>query len=63
VLADNMSGAWAAFARNGNPTHKGIPTWSPYTLQRRATMIFNNECEVVNDPYAEERLALNALAI
>jgi para-nitrobenzyl esterase len=56
-LADKMSGAWAAFARSGNPNHKGIPNWQPFDETQRATMIFNNECRAVNDPYREERLA------
>ncbi len=56
-LADKMSGAWAAFARSGNPNHKGIPNWQPFNETQRATMIFNNECRAVNDPYHEERLA------
>src|SRR4029077_6696502 len=25
ALADKVSGAWAAFARSGNPNHKGLP--------------------------------------
>ena len=60
-LADKMSGAWAAFARTGNPNHKGLPHWAPFTEAQRATMIFNNECKAVNDPYREERLARQAV--
>ena len=60
-LADKMSGAWAAFARSGNPNHKGIPKWEPFSEAQRATMIFNNECKAVNDPYRDERLARKAL--
>ncbi len=56
-LADKMSGAWAAFARTGNPNHKGIPKWTPFTLDKRTTMIWNNECRVADDPFREERLA------
>ena len=56
-LADKMSAAWAAFARTGNPNHKGIPKWTPFTLDRRTTMIWNNECRVAADPFREERLA------
>ena len=56
-LADKMSAAWAAFARSGNPNHKGIPKWEPFTEAQRATMIFNNETRAVNDPWREERLA------
>jgi len=60
ALADKMSSAWVAFARTGNPNHKGLPKWDPFTADRRATMIFNNECRAVTDPYREERLAVAA---
>jgi para-nitrobenzyl esterase len=60
-LADRMSAAWVAFARSGNPDHKGLPAWQPFDPERRATMIFNTECRAVNDPYREERMAVNAL--
>jgi para-nitrobenzyl esterase len=56
-----MSDAWAAFARTGNPNHKGIPKWEPFHENTRATMIWNNECKAVNDPYREERLARKEL--
>ena len=46
-----------AFARTGNPNHKGIPKWTPFTLDRRTTMIWNNECRVADDPFREQRLA------
>ncbi|PYR12245.1 MAG: carboxylesterase/lipase family protein [Acidobacteria bacterium] len=58
ALADKMSSAWVAFARSGNPNHKGLAKWDPFTSDRRATMIFNTECRAVNDPYREERLAV-----
>jgi para-nitrobenzyl esterase len=60
ALQDKMSGAWAAFARTGNPNNKGLPNWPAFTTDKRATMIFNNECKVTNDPYGEERAALAA---
>jgi para-nitrobenzyl esterase len=60
-LQEKMSGAWAAFARSGNPNHKGLPDWPAFNPDRRATMIFDNQCKVVNDPHGEERLALAAL--
>ena len=59
ALADKMSSAWVAFARTGNPNHQGLPKWDPFTADR-ATMIFNNECRAVADPYREERLAVTA---
>jgi para-nitrobenzyl esterase len=59
-LADKMSGAWVAFARSGNPNHSGIPHWAPFDTRQRATMIINNECKAVNDPYGDERLTRTA---
>jgi para-nitrobenzyl esterase len=61
ALSDKMSAAWAAFARTGNPNVKGLPHWPAFTADQRATMIFNDECKLVNDPYKEERLAIAAL--
>ena len=60
VSAKKMSSAWAAFARTGDPNHKGLPKWEPFTADKRATLIFNNECRAVNDPYRDERLAVAA---
>ena len=60
--ARNMSGAWASFAGNGNPSHDEIPAWPAYTLEKRATMIIDAECKVVEDPYREERLLWKDLA-
>jgi len=60
-LEDKMSSAWAAFARSGNPNHKGLPNWPAFKTGVRATMIFDNECKVVNNPHGEEHVALAAL--
>jgi len=54
--ARNMSAAWAAFARTGDPSHPGIPAWPAYDTGRRATMVLDAECRVVDDPHREERL-------
>ena len=56
-----MSAAWSAFARTGNPNVKGLPHWPAFTADQRATMVFDNETKLVNDPYKEERLAIAAL--
>jgi para-nitrobenzyl esterase len=58
VLADQMSAAWLAFARTGDPNADGVPSWPPYDAQRRATMMFDLESQVVNDPNAEVRALL-----
>ena len=55
--ARNMSRAWAAFARTGNPSHDEIPPWPAYDPERRATMFMDAQCRVVDDPWPEERQA------
>jgi len=60
-LAEKVSSAWAAFARTGNPNSPGLPHWPAYDTKSRATMIFNDECKVVDDPGRDERLAMIAL--
>lgn len=58
-LSQQISGAWAAFARAGNPNHPGLPSWPAYTLAQRATMIFDAAgSAVVHDPDGEERRLL-----
>jgi para-nitrobenzyl esterase len=55
-LSKQLSSAWAAFARTGNPSTKTLQ-WPAYTLSRRATMIFDVPTSgVVNDPDREERI-------
>ena len=55
ALADRMSEAWLAFARHGNPNTPKLPAWSAYAPSERATMVFNDDCRVVNDPHREIR--------
>ena len=58
ALAARMSEAWIAFARSGAPDHAGIPSWPAYSVQERATMIFDRgESCVASDPFGEERAA------
>src|SRR5690606_4260061 len=49
ALADRMSAAWIASAAGGDPNTPKLPTWNRYTPAERATMIFDNDGEVVND--------------
>jgi para-nitrobenzyl esterase len=58
AVANAMSQAWVAFARTGNPNHRGIPAWQPFSADERATMIFNTVTRAVDDPYRQERLAV-----
>jgi para-nitrobenzyl esterase len=55
-LASRMAGAWAAFAKTGNPNHAGIPKWDAYNANV-PTMIFDNQCVAANDPDGELRKA------
>lgn len=41
-LQDEMSGAWASFARTGNPNHPGLPEkWPEYSKDKRTVMVFD----------------------
>jgi para-nitrobenzyl esterase len=48
-LADLMHRAWVSFAAAGDPG------WPRYDLSRRATMCFDTQCRVVDDPRRWER--------
>jgi para-nitrobenzyl esterase len=54
-VADAMSDALLAFARHGDPNHAGLPHWPRYDLPRRATMVFDRESRVEDDPRGGER--------
>ena len=48
ALASKMSHCWANFARTGNPNAEGVPEWEPFNCETMPTMIFDNECKVLN---------------
>lgn len=54
-MADRMSEAFLSFARSGDPNCAAIPRWTPYTLPRRQTLVFDNETRMVDDPRGAER--------
>ncbi|HMB74387.1 MAG TPA: carboxylesterase family protein [Gammaproteobacteria bacterium] len=58
TLADQISGAFAEFARSGNPNHAGLPNWRPFSTRERPTMIFDTRTRIVNDPFGNEREAI-----
>jgi para-nitrobenzyl esterase len=63
ALAAQTSDAWIAFARSGNPNHKGLPTWPAYTMAQRSSMVFDAPAsKVVNDPGRAERELWASLA-
>ncbi|MGD9903959.1 MAG: carboxylesterase/lipase family protein [Dehalococcoidia bacterium] len=58
ALADKVSAAWLAFARSGTPSIGALPAWTPFTARDRATMVFDDESRIVNDPIGQERRAI-----
>lgn len=52
VVADQMSAAWLAFARTGDPG------WRPYDTDTRTTMIFDLESGTLDDPLSDVRKVL-----
>jgi para-nitrobenzyl esterase len=57
ALAKKMATAWANFARTGNPSQPGL-TWEPTDPETNKTMVFDNECRMVNDPEGDVRKIL-----
>ncbi|WP_404710469.1 carboxylesterase/lipase family protein [Sphingomonas sp. MMS24-J13] len=57
ALASNMAGAWAAFARTGNPSQPGL-RWESSDAERNRTMVFDDRCRMEDDPEAEARRLL-----
>ena len=55
VIGRVMSGAIAAFARNGNPDVEGHPPWPPYDEGVRQTFLFDIPPRVVSDPDTSTR--------
>lgn len=55
AMVDYMANSWIAFAATGDPNNRSIPTWAPYDLQRRNTMLFDVPSVAVDDPHREER--------
>ena len=54
ALAKKMATAWANFARTGNPSQPGL-TWTPSDPEHNQTMVWDNDCRVVDDPESEIR--------
>ncbi|MDP1631783.1 MAG: carboxylesterase family protein [Caulobacter sp.] len=62
VLAKQMSAAWLAFARTGDPNTALLPAWPAYDAASRSVMMFNLESRVVSDPYSATRRAVTNAA-
>jgi para-nitrobenzyl esterase len=55
-MAEAVGSTIAAFAKTGDPNCDKVPNWPAYDRAARATMIFDTECRVENDPGKELRL-------
>lgn len=58
-MADQMSAAWVAFARNGDPANPRLPQWPRFEPEQRQTMLFNLTSKVVADPDGDDLRALD----
>ena len=57
ALAKKMATAWANFAKTGNPSQPGL-TWTPTDPDSCKTMVWDNDCRMVDDPEGELRKIL-----
>ena len=48
-LGEILSSAWINFARTDNPNGADVPEWPEYTTKKKATMIFDTNCQVKYD--------------
>jgi len=55
LMAGRLASTFVAFAKTGNPDNDQIPHWPAYDTNERATMIFDANTRVENDPRASIR--------
>ena len=61
-LSHQISTAWLRFARHGAPNSTLLPAWPRYEPQSgRATMLFNTESRVADDPDGADRRAMEQI--
>ena len=62
ALADAMQSAWAAFARNGDPSCDELGHWPHHDAAHRATMLLADKPELVDDPAGDRRRSWTEIA-
>ena len=50
LMAKRLASTFVAFAKTGIPDNDQIPHWPTYDARTRATMIFDTNTRVVDDP-------------
>ncbi|WP_342029265.1 carboxylesterase/lipase family protein [Sphingomonas sp. CFBP 13720] len=56
AVSATMADALVRFAATGDPNGGVLPAWPRFALADRATMVFDRDTRVVNDPRRDERL-------
>jgi para-nitrobenzyl esterase len=56
AIMEQISSAWVAFAKTGDPNNPRMPQWPAYNLETRTTMLFDAKTRAVQDPDRELRL-------
>jgi len=59
ALARKMATAWSNFAKTGNPSQPGL-TWTPSDPDRNQTMVWDNQCRMVDDPEGAVRKIISS---
>ena len=54
-VAAAMHAAWTSFIHTGNPNGEALPDWPAYDSERRATVVFDDVSDLVDDPSGAER--------
>jgi para-nitrobenzyl esterase len=62
-LKDAVQAAWAAFARDGDPSCDELGSWEAFEPERRATMVLGARPHLESDPYGIERRAWSELGV
>ncbi len=57
-LGAKVSDAWVHFARTGNPSHPGIPSWTAFSAESVPTMVFDNKTELLINPDDAEQKSI-----
>jgi para-nitrobenzyl esterase len=57
ALSERVHQAWIQFAKTGDPNLPGENQWPAYTLEQRATRVFNKKDQTVLDPDGSQRKA------
>lgn len=60
-LSEKMMDYWISFAETGNPECEGVLNWPQYNIDKRETIKFDTNVEVIEDPLGKEREMWNKM--